>query len=56
LSKTGKGTGDGSEQITLHEVPLDGIEAWLRAKTREGAMIDLKVYGGLFFAGVRRGA
>jgi ADP-ribose pyrophosphatase len=55
LSKTGKGAGDGSEQITLHEIPLDEIQVWLAGKARQGTLIDLKVYGGLFFAGVRRG-
>ncbi len=50
LTKTGDGSGDGSEQITLHEVPLDQIERWLAARERDGKVIDLKVYGGICFA------
>jgi ADP-ribose pyrophosphatase len=51
LKKTGAGDGDGSEDITLHEVPLEGIRDWLAAREREGKLIDLKVYGALYFAG-----
>jgi ADP-ribose pyrophosphatase len=50
LAKTGDGKGDGSEDITVHEVPLDGITNWLAAREREGKLIDLKVYCGLYFA------
>ena len=50
LTKTGTGGGDGSENITVHEVPLAGIADWLAAREREGRLIDLKVYGGLYFA------
>jgi ADP-ribose pyrophosphatase len=53
LTKAGDGAGDGSEDITLHEVPLGEVEAWLEARVGEGRLIDLKVYGGLYFA--RRG-
>ena len=50
LKKTGAGEGDGSEDITLHEVPLDGILDWLAAREREGKLVDLKVYAALHFA------
>jgi ADP-ribose pyrophosphatase len=50
LRKTGPGKGDGSEDITLHEVPLDNVTGWLAVRQREGRLIDLKVYAGLFFA------
>ena len=50
LTKAGPGAGDGSEQITLHEVPLDGAVDWLRRRTDEGLLVDLKVYAGLYFA------
>ena len=53
LAKSGPGGGDGSEDITVHEVPLDGILDWLAAREAEGRLIDLKVYAGLYFA--RRG-
>lgn len=54
LKKTGKGEGDGSEDIALHKVPLAEVEQWLAAQEREGRLIDLKVYGGLYFAGRAR--
>ena len=50
LRKTGEAKGDGSEDITVHEVPLDDVPRWLDARTREGKLVDLKVYCGLYFA------
>ena len=50
LKKTGAGEGDGTEDITVHEVPLEGITRWLAEREREGKLIDLKVYCGLYFA------
>src|SRR5687768_7979361 len=50
LRKTGEAEGDGSEDITLHEVPLPEAPAWLDARGREGKLVDLKVYCGLYFA------
>ncbi len=49
LRKTGKGEGDGSEEITLHEVPVAGVRSWLQDKVRQGLLVDLKVYSGLYF-------
>ena len=54
LTKTGDAEGDGSEDITVHEVPLDEVTRWLETRVREGKLIDLKVYSGLYFAGARR--
>jgi len=54
LKKTGAGAGVGGEQITLHEVPLAGVQQWLLEKVRDGCLIDLKVYGGLYFANAPR--
>ena len=51
LKKTGKGEGDGSEQITLHEVAVDEVAPWLERKRQEGRIVDLKVYSGLYFVG-----
>lgn len=57
LKKTGTGDGDGHEQITTHEVPLDRVEAFLKRQVKAGKLVDLKVYGGLHFAnGLRRPA
>src|SRR5829696_2314457 len=50
LKKTGKGEGDGSEQISLHEVAVEDVPNWLERKRHEGALVDLKVYAGLYFA------
>ena len=50
LTKTGEGTGDETEDITVHEVPLAGVVDWLAAREREGKLVDLKVYCGLYFA------
>ena len=49
LSKVGKGGGVRSEDITMHEVPVRDIRAWLSKKEGEGVLIDLKVWGALFF-------
>ncbi len=54
LSKSdrpGAGMGDGSEEITLHEVPLGRVSRWLASKVGEGVLIDPKVYVGLHFLG-----
>lgn len=50
LRRAGKGGGVAHEDITVHEVPLDGIVAWLEGKAKSGVLIDPKVYAGLFFA------
>ena len=49
LKKIGDGAGDGSEDITLHEVAVSKVQAFLKRKTREGCLVDLKVYTGLHF-------
>lgn len=50
LRKVGAGGGDESEDIVVHEVPIDEVVPWLEAQARAGKGIDLKIYGGLFFA------
>jgi ADP-ribose pyrophosphatase len=45
------GTGDGHEEIQLHEVPLAEAARWLEEKAAAGLMVDPKVYAGLYFAG-----
>ena len=50
LKKTGSGEGDGTEDITLHEVPLRDVRGWLAEQERRGRLVDLKVYTGLYFA------
>ena len=50
LKKTGEGAGDGSEQITVHEIPLDSVRAWLDEQRAGGKLVDLKIYSALCFA------
>jgi len=49
LRKEGKGGGDDTENITVHEVPLDRAHIWLRWKEKQGYLIEPKVYTGLYF-------
>jgi nicotinamidase/pyrazinamidase len=49
LRRVGKGGGIGHEKIVVHEVPLAEVDAWLRDKARAGALIEPKVYAGLYF-------
>ena len=49
LKKTGKGEGDGSEKITLHEVPVGEVVQWLEERRNAGRLVDLKVYAALCF-------
>jgi len=49
LRRTGTGGGVAHEDITVHEVPLGQVVAWLDAKAKSGALIDPKIYAGLFF-------
>jgi ADP-ribose pyrophosphatase len=44
----GPGGGDGSEQIEVHRIALAEIRDWLAARSRAGALVDPKVYAGLF--------
>ncbi len=39
-----------AKRITLHEVPVGDLTAWLGDQQRRGAFVDLKVYAGLYFA------
>ena len=47
LRRTGPVVGDGHEQITLHEVPLGEVHAWIAARQAEGAAVDFKVFAAL---------
>jgi ADP-ribose diphosphatase len=52
LEKCGPGGGDSSEQITIHEVPIDEILTWLSARR---AKVDLKLLAGLYAVREHRG-
>ncbi|KAF1699871.1 NUDIX hydrolase [Pseudoxanthomonas suwonensis] len=48
LRKVGEGGGDGTEDITVHEVPRAGAAAWLVQKMGEGYELDSKLWAGLW--------
>lgn len=37
------------ERIIVYEVPVTAVFSWLKKQAREGKIVDLKVYAGLFF-------
>ena len=47
LSKQSAGGGDGSEQITIHEIPLNAVTGWLQ---QNKLSLDLKLLAGLYAA------
>lgn len=55
LTRTSHRIGDGSEEITVHEVPLDNVDSWLLQRSQLGHEIDPKIYSVLYFANQRRG-
>jgi ADP-ribose pyrophosphatase len=52
LSQRGAGGGVGGEDITVHRVPRASIVDWLNQKQDEGAMIDVKIWAGLWWLSV----
>ena len=50
LKRISAGGGDAHENITVHEVPLDALDAWLVERQAAGRLIDLKIYAGLYLA------
>lgn len=51
LRRVGAGGGVAHEDITVHEVPLATVHAWLEAKARIGVLVDPKIYTALYFLG-----
>jgi ADP-ribose pyrophosphatase len=49
LKKVSSGGGDASELFKIHEVPLIEAERWLSRKQRQGCLVDIKIYTGLYF-------
>jgi ADP-ribose pyrophosphatase len=49
LRRAGDGGGDHTESITVHAVPLPEVPAWLEARRQAGALIDQRIYTGLWF-------
>ncbi len=52
LRRVAEGGGDGSEAITVHVVPGQELQAFLRSARARGALIDPKVFMGLWVCGV----
>lgn len=50
LRKVHDGPTDDSEKITLHEIPLADVEAFIRQQRQAGKQIDLKLFSALYFA------
>ena len=50
LHRQGPVVGDGHGQITLHEVPLRALHAWLGERERAGCLVDIKIFSGLYLA------
>jgi ADP-ribose pyrophosphatase len=50
LQKIHPGGGDDSEDITVHEIPVDQVEQWLQGQLAQNKLVDLKVYSALHFA------
>jgi ADP-ribose pyrophosphatase len=49
VSRRGAGGGVGGEKIAVHLVPLAEAGEWLREREREGILVDMKVWAGLYF-------
>ncbi len=49
LEKIGSGGGDESEDIEVHRIPLDQVHDWLVTRLNEGALVDPKVFAGLYW-------
>ena len=49
VTQAGAAEPDGDEQITVHEVPLAEVPAFLRQQQAQGHLIDPKVYAALYF-------
>lgn len=47
--KVGPGGGDGSEDITVHVVPLDEVLGWIADQRKEGKTVDVKAMALLDF-------
>jgi ADP-ribose pyrophosphatase len=51
VRKEGDGGGVEGENITVHLVARAGLEKWLHDRESAGLLIDLKLWGGLYFLG-----
>ncbi|CAN5473116.1 hypothetical protein BH09VER1_BH09VER1_26630 [soil metagenome] len=49
LIKVAKGGGDGSEKISVYEIPLVHLDSWITDRRAAGCEVDYKVYAALYF-------
>ncbi|HEX8170205.1 MAG TPA: NUDIX hydrolase [Thermoanaerobaculia bacterium] len=49
VRRIGRGGGVEGESITVHAVARGELRRWLESKRSEGAMLDLKLWSGLYF-------
>lgn len=49
VKRSGDGGGIDDEKITVHLVPERELRDWLRDKERSGVLIDIKIWGGLYW-------
>lgn len=49
LQRVGDGGGVEGEDITVHRVPLEQVDAWLAARAAEGLQIEPRIYAALYF-------
>lgn len=53
LKREHDGGGTGSEEITVHHVPLVDLKHWLKEKEASGCVIDYKIHASLWLAGIK---
>lgn len=49
LSKVSDGGGDATEDISVHVVSLDNVDAWISEQRQLGYDVDFKVFAGLYY-------
>jgi ADP-ribose pyrophosphatase len=52
LVREHQGGGVGSENITVHHVPLAGLRQWFTEQEAAGKLIDFKIHAALWLAGI----
>ena len=50
LQRVGSGGGVEGEDITVHVVPIAGIESWIAAQEARGLLVDSRIFVALYFA------
>ncbi len=52
LRRIGRALGDGDERLTVHRIPLADLRRFMAARQDVGVQIDVKLWAGLFLAGL----